>query len=643
MITISNNKLYILLLIHIILLIVIILKIHTHRKKNKKNKIISINDKIINSVDLQKYIPDIPKNIKTSNNIIISLTVIPPRFIRPEFDITIKKLKNQKLKPNFIVINVCKSYSREFSYDEKEYQKKIEEFKADKDIILNICDDYGPATKALGLFQIKHLFNNDDIVICVDDDISYSEFLTFYHQLAIQLYNCDSTAIDETMMIDNKNVYINIFDDNYKGKYYGWLSFSFKFKYIELLIDYFIKFKNKNDKIISHDDLLFTSFFHLNNVYICGINLLLSDRTSPLVELDALKNRQDERILRNQLENKFLTTYIKPNSIEIMNDIKPRYLLFNINEYNTNKYDNIHYDVKYYNNHIIIVTLTRFNLNDNTNEYIYIEFQNYIYQLIIDPKDIQNKITIFIKLDEAISKVNELNNNKINILQTFKTNQIDIKKFYSISTILNLYPNIPYTFYSDDRSIEYFKQKNNRLIGYFNKLKPGAYKSDLFRAIYLYYEGGLYLDCKFVAIQSMNKLMLTYDEFYCLDSDITRVYNAIMYNNKNKSLYLKKYINLMLKNIKNNEYSYSPLHITGPGLLGQIVKNADIKIYYSLVGALFGYICDMKTDIKYFTTNYSPEEYYHGKNKYYNTTHYGILWKKRDVFTNEKVEDLQIE
>lgn len=642
MITISNNKLYILLIIHIILLIVILLKIISHRKK-KSNKIYSINDKILNSIDLQKYIPDIPTNIKTSNNIIISLTTIPPRLVRPEFDIIIKRLKNQILKPNFIVLNICKSYSRKFEYDEKEYQKKIEEYKTNKDILLNICDDYGPATKALGLFETKHLFNSDDIVICVDDDISYSESLTFYHVLAVQLYNCESTAIDETMMIDNKNIYTNIFDDNYKGRYYGWLSFSFKFKYIELLVEYFIKFKNKNEKIIGHDDLLFTSFFHLNNVYICGINLLLADRSSPLVELDALKNRQDERIMRNQLENNFLTSYIKPQTININNEIKERYLLFNVDNYKTNKYDNIHYDVKYYNNQIIIVTLTRFNLNDNTNEYIYIEINDYIYQLIIDPKNIQSKATIFIKLDEKISKVNETNNNKNNILQTFKTNQIDIQKFYSISTILNLYPNMLYSFYSDKRSIEYFEQKDNKLIAYFNKLKPGAYKSDLFRAIYLYYEGGLYLDCKFVAIQSINKLMSKHDEFYCLDSDITRVYNAIMYNNKNKSLYLKTYINLMLQNIKNNDYSYSPLHITGPGLLGQIIKNADIKIYYSLVGALFGYICDMKTDIKYFSTNYSPEEYYHGKNKYFNTTHYGILWKKRDVFTNEKVESLQLE
>jgi len=66
-------------------------------------------------------------------------------------------------------------------------------------------------------------------------------------------------------------------------------------------------------------------------------------------------------------------------------------------------------------------------------------------------------------------------------------------------------------------------------------------------------------------------------------------------------------------------------------------------MYYSLVGSLNGYICDIKTDIKYFSTNYSVEHYYHGKNNYFNTTHYGILWKKREVFTNEKVEKFVLE
>ena len=140
-----------------------------------------------------------------------------------------------------------------------------------------------------------------------------------------------------------------------------------------------------------------------------------------------------------------------------------------------------------------------------------------------------------------------------------------------------------------------------------------------------------------------DELISKYNEFYCLDSVITRVYNAIMYSKQIKSKYLKIYINLMLENIRKQKYTESPLHITGPGLLGKIIKNSDIKIYYSLIGYMNGYICDIQSDIKYFSTNYSVEQYYRGKGNYLNTTHYGILWKKFDVYTNEKVEEFTLD
>jgi mannosyltransferase OCH1-like enzyme len=616
------------------------MKIISH-KKIKKNKIITLNDKIIKSNNIIKYLPKLSSNNVTTNNVIISLTTIPTRFIKPEFDIIIKKLKNQIVKPNFIILNICKSYTRKFEYDQKEYEKKIEEYKTDKNILLNICNDYGPATKALGLIEIKHLFNQNDIVICIDDDISYSNLLTYMYTVCYQLYNADVVAIDSTKNYSIINSYENIFYDNYTGRFYGWVSFSFKMKYIESLYEYYNKIVKVDPGINTHDDLIFTTFFYQSNAYICGINLYLADRTSPIVELDALKNIQNENIKRNTLESKFKIN-IRKNEIVIIDDIiKKRNLLFNVKNYRTNKYDNIHYDIKYFNNEIIMITLTKFNQNDNTKEYIYFEIDNFIYQLIINPKDITNKSTIFIKLDNTISPVtDELS---FNILQTFKTNEIEILKFYSIMTILNCYPNCTYKFYSDLRSIEYFKQKDPRLIAYFNKLKPGAYKSDLFRAVYLYYEGGLYLDCKFVAIQPINTLITKYNEFYCLDSNITRVYNAIIFSKQIKSIYLKKYINLMLENIRKENYMESPLHITGPGLLGKIIKNSDIKIYYSLIGYMNGYICDVQSDIKYFSTNYSVDQYYRGKDNYLNTTHYGILWKKNNVYTNEKVEEFTLE
>ena len=74
---------------------------------------------------------------------------------------------------------------------------------------------------------------------------------------------------------------------------------------------------------------------------------------------------------------------------------------------------------------------------DNTKEYIYFEIDNRIYQLIINPKDFKNKSTIFIKLNDIISPINDVPS--FNIFQTFKTNEIEILKFYFSAHRLNLF------------------------------------------------------------------------------------------------------------------------------------------------------------------------------------------------------------
>ena len=35
-------------------------------------------------------------------------------------------------------------------------------------------------------------------------------------------------------------------------------------------------------------------------------------------------------------------------------------------------------------------------------------------------------------------------------------------------------------------------------------------------------------------------------------------------------------------------------------------------------------------------------QYYYGKDNYLNTKHYGVMWKARNVFSNEKVEDFKL-
>jgi len=61
------------------------------------------------SSDLKFKIDNSNYNI---NNIIITLTSIPPRFLHIEFEDTIKSLFNQIIKPKYVILNLCNNYKR---------------------------------------------------------------------------------------------------------------------------------------------------------------------------------------------------------------------------------------------------------------------------------------------------------------------------------------------------------------------------------------------------------------------------------------------------------------------------------------------------------------------------------------------------
>jgi len=80
------------------------------------------NIKILNSKNAINYIPDIT-NYK--NNIIVSLSSIPNRFLSDIFNEVIESINNQIIKPKYIIVNLCKIYKRDFIYDINLFNEKI--------------------------------------------------------------------------------------------------------------------------------------------------------------------------------------------------------------------------------------------------------------------------------------------------------------------------------------------------------------------------------------------------------------------------------------------------------------------------------------------------------------------------------------
>ena len=296
------------ILIIIILVIIITITILVDYIIKSKKKIY-----IINNIDLQNeniknditnditnnitndIINNISDNIK--NNIVISLTTIPTRFITDEFDINIQNLSNQKLKAKYIIINICKKYNRKFEYDEKIYEEKLKTYESKFDNVkINICDDYGPATKMLGLEKVN--LNPYDIVIILDDDINYEKSLTTYYALGYELYNkidgisiktlsILETSIDSLHDLFNKNnSYINnnlnnifknkyneIYYNNYKDDLCGCVSFSFKYSEIKKIIILSKELLEKDKILWKHDDALFTYCYKKLNLSLIGMRI----------------------------------------------------------------------------------------------------------------------------------------------------------------------------------------------------------------------------------------------------------------------------------------------------------------------------------------------------------------------------------
>jgi len=119
------------------------------------------------------FFPTLQKIIDESrkSKVIVSLTTIPRRIANIE--LTIRSLLNQSVKPDKIILNIPYTYHR-FPNEEIIIPESLLQL-----VTINRCDnDYGPATKLLGLVNVSEIKDNDIVIVCDDDRIYDIDFVS---------------------------------------------------------------------------------------------------------------------------------------------------------------------------------------------------------------------------------------------------------------------------------------------------------------------------------------------------------------------------------------------------------------------------------------------------------------------------------
>jgi hypothetical protein len=241
--------------------------------------------------------------------------------------------------------------------------------------------------------------------------------------------------------------------------------------------------------------------------------------------------------------------------------------------------------------------------------------------------------------DTNSNQIHDTNSNQIhsiiplNIFQTWHTLDLPPKMKETVNLLKINNPEFIHHLYDDNMCREFISSNFDHDVLYtFDKLKPGAYKVDLWRYCILYIKGGIYLDIKFECINGFKLITLTDKEYYVKTKYIYNnsygIYNGFLvclpFNNK-----LLKVIYDIVDNVKNTVYfnisNFDSLSITGSILLNkQFIGQQFFLLECSDCGNFIE--SNNKKILKIY------KEYVNEKQNYCNENNFVTLYKNTNVY-----------
>ena len=254
----------------------------------------------------------------------------------------------------------------------------------------------------------------------------------------------------------------------------------------------------------------------------------------------------------------------------------------------------------------------------------------------------------------------------LDIYQTWHTKNLPTKMGENVDCLKRINPEFKYYLYDDYECRDFIKKNFGKdVLNAFDTLIPGAYKADLWRYCILYKKGGVYLDIKYRCEDDFKLIELTDKEYFVLERPYAKynitiqdelalvndnnyykhvfknidinfwkskeigLYNGLMVCKPNNPALLEC-IKTIVENVKQKEYGYNKLYVTGPGLLGEKYFKGDysnlnnIFLFYSITDS---FILNRKKKI----LSHYPE-YRNEQKKFQKNQHYGVLWNNKKIY-----------
>ena len=245
----------------------------------------------------------------------------------------------------------------------------------------------------------------------------------------------------------------------------------------------------------------------------------------------------------------------------------------------------------------------------------------------------------------TLKSVENIKTIPLNLFQTWKTLNLPPKMKENVELLKTQNPEFTHYLFDDKMCSDFIEKYFDKSVLYtYNKLKPGAYKADLFRYCVLYIHGGIYLDIKFRCVPNFKLIYLTNAEYFVRDHDISNgtngVYQALLICYPNNNI-LYNCIKDIVENVKNNYWNYNnsdisnSLAITGPLLMSKYFYQIEIHNFILSFDILRNHINYKNSHILEIYKEYRKEQVSSDSN------YYVKLYMERDIYNYINLKNIK--